>query len=159
MRPSVLLAAIAAFVASSCGSEPKPTASAEPTKKAEGPKPSDDSRRFSKTNLLNTQVIDKELLGKSFMPGGTLAHYKKGKLDYEMFAAQLPSATDAAILLLDWKKALNDAHLVPSFGGYFGDDAGRPVFVFAKGSWIAGTAGLPEKQADAQARILAAVLN
>lgn len=159
MRPSVLLAATAAFVLSSCGSEPKPAASAEPAKKAEAPKPSDESRRFSKTNLLNTQVIEKELLGKSFMPGGTLAHYKKGKLEYDMFAAQLPSPTDAAILLLDWKKALNDAKLIPSFGGYFGDDTGRLVFVFVKGSWIAGTAGLPEKQADAQARVLAAELN
>ncbi len=93
------------------------------------------------------------------MPGGTLAHYKKGKLEYDLFAAQLPSPTDAAILLLDWKKALNDAKLIPSFGGYFGGDSGRPVFVFVKGSWIAGTAGLSEKQADAQARLLAAELN
>jgi len=93
------------------------------------------------------------------MPGGTLAHYKKGKTEYDMFAARLSSPEDAAILLLDWKKVLADAKLIPSFGGYFGQDAGRPVFVFAKGSWIAGIAGLPEKQADQQARILAAELN
>jgi len=75
--------------------------------------------------------------------------------DYEMFIAQLPSATDAAILLPDWSRSLTGAKLVPAFGGYFGLDAGRPVFVFAKGAWIAGIAGLPEKEADAQARILA----
>lgn len=159
MRPSILFAAVATVLFSSCGSEPKPAAAVEPPKKAEEPKPINESQRFPKANLLNAQVIDKQLLGKSFMPGGTLAHYKKGKVEYDMFVAELPSPTDAAILLLDWKKGLSDSKLIPSFGGYFGDDEGRPVFVFAKGSWIAGIAGLPEKQADAAARVLAAELN
>jgi hypothetical protein len=127
--------------------------------KAEAPKPSDESDRFATVNLVGTKVVDKELLGKSFMPGGTLARYKKGKKEYEMFVAKLPTPTDAAILLLDWKKALANSKLVPSFGGYFGLDAGRPVFVFAKGAWIAGVAGLPEKEADLEARTLAAHLN
>ena len=65
----------------------------------------------------------------------------------------------AAFLLLDWKKALTGAHLLPSFGGYFGQDAGKPVFVFTKGAWIAGVVGLPEKDADREARGLAARLN
>ena len=104
-------------------------------------------------------MVDKELMGKPFMPGGTLARYKKGKKEYEMFVTKLATATDAAILLPDWRKALTDSKLVPSFGGYFGQDAGRPVFVFSKGAWIAGIAGLPEKEADAEARILAARLN
>lgn len=93
------------------------------------------------------------------MPGGTLAHYKKGKTEYDMFVAKLSSPTDAAIVLLDWKKDMPDATLVASFGGYFGQDAGRPLFVFTKGSWIAGIAGLPQKQADAAARLLAAELD
>jgi hypothetical protein len=93
------------------------------------------------------------------MPGGTLAHYKKGKREYEMFVAKLPSATDAAILLPDWRKALVDSKLVPSFGGYFGQDAGRPVFVFTKGAWMAGVVGLAEKDADVEARVLAAHLD
>jgi len=71
----------------------------------------------------------------------------------------LPNPQDAAFLLLDWNKALAGAKLVPSFGGYFGQDAGRPVFVFAKGAWIAGVAGLPEKDADMAARTLAAHLD
>ena len=89
-------------------------------------------QRFSSANLVETKVVDKELMGKPFMPGGTLARYKKGKKEYEMFVAKLPTATDAAILLPDWRKALTDSKLVPSFGGYFGLDAGRPVFVFSK---------------------------
>ena len=113
-------------------------------------------------NLVGTKIVDKQLMGKPFMPGGTLASYKKGKIAYNMFLAKLPAPADAAFLLLDWKKALTGAHLVPSFGGYFGSDdhdAGRPVFVFAKGAWIAGVVGLPEKDADLQARGLAAHLN
>lgn len=100
-------------------------------------------------------MVDDQLLGKTFMPGGTLAHYKDGALEYDLFLAKTGSPTDAALLLLDWSKALAGSKLVPAFGGYFGDDAGRPVFVFAKGAWIAGIAGLSEKQADGPARLLA----
>ena len=149
--------AITALLAS-CGSEPKQV-SPEPVSKAEPVRPADESRRFPQTNLVDTKVGEKELMGKSFMPGGTLAHYKKGKVEYDMFVAKLPSATDAAVVLPDWRKALTDAKLVASFGGYFGQDNGRPVFVFAKDVWVAGVAGLPEKDADLQARALASRLN
>ena len=153
--PFVVLPALALLA--SCGSEPNPPPSA-PVKKAEAPKPADESRRFPTAGLVETKIVDKELLGKPFMPGGTLARYKKGKTEYEMFVARLPSALDAAILLPDWSKLLAGSKLVPTFGGYFGQDAGRPVFVFAKGAWIAGIVGLPEKEADLLARTLAGQL-
>jgi hypothetical protein len=156
MRIHVAFASI--VLLSSCGSQPKPAAS-EPAKQPEAAKPSDESSRFPAVNFVKAEVVDKQLMGKPFMPGGTLAHYKKGKKEYEMFAAKLPTPTDAAILLLDWKKALADAKLIPSFGGYFGLDAGRPVFVFSKGAWIAGIVGLAEKPADVEGRTLAAHLN
>ena len=156
MRISVLLAAVFAILTCSCGSQP---AVSEPAKKADAPKPSDESDRFSKVNLVKTQVIERQLLGKPFMPGGTLAHYKKGSKDYEMFVAKLPTATDAAILLLDWNKVLKNSKLVSSFGGYIGEDELQTVFVFAKGGWIAGTVGLSPKEADLEARTLAAHLN
>jgi hypothetical protein len=122
-------------------------------------KPAGESRCFPKANLVETKVVDKEFLGKPFMPGGTLVRYKKGKTEYEMFAARLPSALDAAILLPDWDKALAGSKLIPSFGGYFGQDSGRSVFVFSKGAWIAGIVGLPGKEADLTARTLAGQLN
>ena len=137
---------------------PTPPAPA-PAKPAAAPKAADESRRFPLPNRVDTQVVDNQLLGKSFMPGGTQAHYKRGKIEYSMFIAKLPSAQDAAFLLLDWNKALAGAKLIPSFGGYFGQDAGIPVFVFAKGDWIAGVAGLPETDADLAARTLAAHLD
>jgi hypothetical protein len=156
MRFSVV-ASLTMFLVS-CGSSPnQPAPSAPP--KAEAPKPSDESRHLPKANLVDSKVVDKELLGKPFMPGGTLGHYKKGKTEYDVFIARLPTPLDSAILLPDWSKALAGSKLVPSFGGYFGFDAGRPVFVFTKGVWIAGIAGLTEKEVDAPARILASQLN
>jgi hypothetical protein len=157
MRLAFLLPAAAVLLVS-CGTEPKPSAP-EPAKPSAAAKPRDESRRLPLPNRVDTQVVDAQLLGKSFMPGGTLAHYKRGRIEYSMFIAKLPTAQDAAFLLLDWNKALTAAKLIPSFGGYFGQDAGRPVFVFAKGAWIAGVAGLPEKDADMAARTLAAHLD
>ncbi|MGH9614248.1 MAG: hypothetical protein ACRD4P_14330 [Bryobacteraceae bacterium] len=158
MRTAVVfvLAFTGLFV--SCGSSPKSSA-VEAPRKTEAPKPEDESVLFPKENLVDTKVVDQNLMGKSFMPGGTLARYKKGKVEYEMFITKLPTALDAAILLPDWQKALVRSKLIPSFGGYFGEDAGRPVFVFSKGAWIAGIAGLPEREADLQARTLAAQLD
>lgn len=159
MRSSTLFVVACAALLVSCGSESKTPAPAEAPKKAAAPRPMDESRRFPQANLIDAKVVDKELMGKPFMPGGTLAHFKKGKAEYDMFVAKLPTALDAAILLPDWSKALAGSKLVPSFGGYFGQDGSRPVFVFSKGAWIAGIAGLPEKEADLEARTLAGRLN
>ena len=156
--PILPLVATAAALLVSCGAEPKPSAP-EPAKPAATPQTRDESRRLPLANRVDAQVVDTQLLGKSFMPGGTLAHYKHGKIQYSMFIAKAPTPQDAALLLLDWHKALAGAKLIPSFGGYFGQDAGRPVFVFPKGAWIAGVAGLPEKEADLAARTLAAHLD
>lgn len=126
-------------------------------------KVADESRRFPLADQVDTKVVDRELLGHAFMPGGTIAHYlvqkKTGKVEYDMFVARMADANAAVFALPDWRKALTDAKLVPSFGGYFGLDNGRPVFVFSKGAWIAGVAGLSEKDADAPARLLAAHLD
>lgn len=157
MRIFAAPAVIFCVALAACSSAPKPPAA--PEQKAEAPKPSDESRRFPTAGLVDTKVVEPHLMGKPFMPGGTVAHYKKGKTEYDMFVAQFPTANDAAIALLDWSKTLSGSKLVASFGGYFGDDQGRPVFVFSKGSWIAGSAGLNEKEADRQARLLAAALD
>ena len=151
--------ALSVLLLSSCGPEPAPPA----PKKVEVPKPVDDSSRFPAVHLVDTQVIDRQLMGKAFMPGGTIAHYKNGKVEYEMFVARVKDGNAAALMLPDWRTALSDAKLVASFGGYFGTDAGRPVFVFSKAGanngWIAGIAGLDQAAADAQARVLASRLN
>ena len=141
----------------SCGSQSTPQA-APPQAEAPKPNPADESRFLPKAGLVESHVVDTPLLGKSFMPGGTIGHYKVGKQEFDEFLAKMPSAQDAAFTLPDWSKALGNATLVPSFGGYFGDDGGKPVFVFPKGSWVAGVVGLPQKEADLQARSLAGML-
>ena len=141
----------------SCSSEPN--AEQKAAAPVQAPKPADESRRFPSADLVETQVVDRELAGKPFMPGGTLAKYRKGRTEYEMFVARARSATEAAIALTDWRRVMTDPKLVAAFGGYFGQDAGTPVFVFTKGDWIAGVRGLNEKQVDLPARTLAARLN
>ena len=149
---------LAALCLISCGSEPKP-AVPEAAPAAAVAKPADETRRFPLADRVDTQVIDNHLLDKKFMPGGTLARFKKGKTEYSMFVAKMPTAQDAAFALADWSKALTGSKIEPGFGGYFGQDGAQPVFVFTKGAWLAGVVGLPEKDADLAARTLAAHLD
>jgi hypothetical protein len=152
-----LLVTVIAIALISCSSETKPAKEAPAPVPAQ--KPADESRRFPSTDLLQTSVVEKEIAGKPFMPGGTVAKYRKGKTEYEMFVARAASPTHAAIALSDWRKVLTDPKLVASFGGYMGQDNGVPTFVFSKGQWIAGVRGLSDKQADLAARTLAARLD
>ncbi len=119
MRIPALLVAGFAICLASCGSDPKPVV------KVTAKKTPDESRRFPSTNLIDTKVVDQQLMGKPFMPGGTLARYKLGKTEYEMFVTRMASPAEAANLLPDWRNSLTGAKFVPSFGGYFGLDAGR----------------------------------
>jgi hypothetical protein len=154
----IVLACILGCLLISCSSEPKtvkPTAAPA----TQPVKPVDESRRFPSANLMDTRVVDREAGGKPFMPGGTVAKYRKGKSEYEMFVARAASPTHAAIALSDWRKSMTDARLVAAFGGYFGKDEGVPTFVFTKGQWIAGVKGLSEKDADVPARTLASRLD
>ena len=157
MRRISLLAA-AALLLAGCGSESKPAPKPE-TQAEEPPKPADETRRFPIADQVSTEVVDNHILKKAFMPGGTVAHYKKGNREYDLFVAQFPTPTDAAIALANWDGALQGAKLIPTFGGYFGTDAGRPAFVFPKDKWVAGVIGLPQTEADPIARTLAARLN
>ena len=155
MRTLLVTAIASALI--SCSSEPK--TAKEGAAPAAAPKPTDESRRFPTADLQQTRVVEKQLGDKPFMPGGTVATYRKGKTEYEMFVARAASPTHAAIALSDWRKVLADAKLVPSFGGYLGKDNGVPIFVFSKGQWIAGVRGLSDQQADLAARTLAARLD
>ena len=154
----LILSIAAVLLLASCGSEPKPAAKTETPAPVEKPKPFDESKRFPTENLVSTKVVDDHILDKAFMPGGTMAHYKKGKLEYDMFVCRFPNATDSSLVLPDWRKALTDSKLIPSFGGYYGTDNGKPVFVFSKGKWVAGIVGLNEKEFDLPARTLATIV-
>ena len=155
MRTAVVSLCLIALAG--CGEAPKPAPA--PEKRATAPKPLDESHRLPRQGQVETKLVEKELMGKSFLPGGNVGTYKQGGKTYEVFMARLSSAEDSPLALLQWKKEMTGARLIPSFGGYFGDDAGQPVFVFTKGAWIAGVKGLPEKDADPVARELASRLN
>lgn len=97
-------------------------------------------------------LVPEKMMGKAFLPGGNLARYKSTADEYEVFLVKAEDNQAAALLLLDYKKELAGAKLIPAFGGYFGKDGGRNAFVFPKNAWLVGIVGLNERQADAVGR-------
>ena len=155
------LAFIGLLLASCGGPAAKESAvDAPPTKPAVAPLAiRDETRRFPSKDRASVAVVPDHLDGKAYLPGGNLASYARGKTGFRAFLVETASPTAAAILLGDVRKNLQDAKFIPSFGGYFGKDGATPYFVFAKGKWLAGVAGLPQSDADAFAREFAARLN
>ncbi len=157
MRTLTLFPACLALLLSGCASDTKPDAAPPPVKKAA--KPSDDSHHFPAANRVSAKVVADHLLGHDFLPGGNLAHYKLGKQEYDLILIRTKSPTDAAVLLLDFKKKLDSPKVIAHFGGYFGKDGDTPTFLFAKNEWLCGVIGLPLTDADARAREFASRLN
>ena len=156
IAPLFLTAAVAAALVFTAGCAGKPEV-ARTAKTAPTP-PEDESRHFPLTGLLHIGVVSNHLLEKSFMPGGNVADYKRGKVTYQAFIGKMPDAQQASFLLLDWHKSLTNSKYLPQMGGYYGMDGTRPVYVFVKGAWVAGITGLREAEADPLARELAAHL-
>jgi hypothetical protein len=111
-----------------------------------------DERYLPATGQLSIQEVPAHVLNNGALPGGLLADYK----GYQLFLIRTASAEKASFLLLDYKKTLKEPKYLPNMGGFFGADAGRPAYVFAKGVFLAGVAGLPQDKADAVARTFAA---
>ena len=135
--------------------------SSPPEKKAETPSPppvKDDTALLLPLNRASAKVVPNHLLGKDALPGGTVGDYEVGGSKYQLFIIETNSAQAAAILLLDLKATLKDPAYIAYMGGYFGGDAGGPVYVFAKAKYLAGVVGLAEDRADPIARQLAARL-
>lgn len=135
-----------------------PAPAPEPKAKVAPAPPADQRVRFPAANQTSMKLEPDHLLGKSFLPGGNLAEYQAKKTHYQQFLIKASDAQAAAIMLLDYKNAMADAKYLAHMGGYFGQDNGQPVYVFAKGPWLAGFVGLPEKEADPLAREFAARL-
>jgi hypothetical protein len=154
MRTALFFLSIAAagLALTGCGGAPPAAKEAAPAAK---PKPANLAHLLPAANQVSTEVVEDHLFGKTFLPGGTVGHYKEGKREYEMFITRLGSPDKAAFLLIDFKKALPDAKLIAHFGGYYGTDGARPYFIFTKNEYLTGIAGLDERDADAAARGLA----
>jgi hypothetical protein len=146
-----------AVLLTGCAEEPKPA-----RKQAEAPPPParpyviDERHLFPVANQTESKVVQDPLFGHEFLPGGNLAHYKKGKQEYDLMLVRATDGTSAAILLLSYKKALDAPKVVPGFGGYFGKDGDQLAFLFAKGRYLAGVRGLSQEQADLVSRDFAA---
>lgn len=122
-------------------------------------KPTDERRKFPLANQVSMELVEQNLLGKKFLPGGNLAIYERKGKRYRQFLLRTASGEAAALLLFELKAQLRDAKFLAHFGGYFGLDGAVPVFVFPKGPYLAGVLDLPEKEADPIARDFAARLN
>lgn len=146
----------AAFLLSGCGGTAEKKAEAPVKKKAAI---ADETHHFPAEGRLEAKVVEDHVLGREFLPGGNVAHYRRGKQEFDMFLIRTSVPEAAALLLFDYKKRMENPKLIAHFGGYYGKDGDRMVFVFAKGPYVAGIAGLPEKDADMAARELAARLN
>lgn len=156
MRQQALVLISFSLLLGGCGSAPRPEASKAP---AAAPGPLDESRRFPVENRLSIKLVNDKVLGKDFLPGGNVAEYRHKGKTYRQFLVRAKSPEDAAVLLFDFKQVLKGANYLAHMGGYFGFDGDVPVYVFPKGSFLAGFAGLPEKDADLLARQFAARLN
>lgn len=151
------IAMAAALLAACGGGDAGKKPAAAPVKKR--PAVADETRHFPSEGRLEARVVEDHVLGREFLPGGNVAHYRRGRQEFDMFLIRTSVPEAAALLLFDYKKRMENPRLIAHFGGYYGKDGGRMVFVFAKGPWLAGVAGLPAKEADLAARELAARLN
>ena len=119
-------------------------------------KPADETGKFPEKNRVAVRIDDPHIFGKGMLPAGNVAVYKNKDVSYQLFLAKAKNPEAAAIMLFDLKNSMGVAKYVPSFGGYYGVDNGAPLFVFQKGSYVAGVTGLLEKDADPIAREFAA---
>lgn len=115
-------------------------------------KPRDETRRFPSQGRIRVEIIDDQMLGKEFLPGGNLAFYERNGKKWRQFLVQAESATAAALLLNDYRAAMAETKYLAHMGGYFGKDGNDDVLVIQKGRWVMGIVGMPEKDADIVAR-------
>ena len=145
-------------LACGCGSP-----SAEPVAEKEQRRPVekivDQTRRFPKDGLVESKVVESNLVGKDFMPGGNFAEYESGGKKYQMFFTLRPDGDQALYLFMDYKDVLQDAKFVAHLGGYFGQDDGVPTLMFQKNKYVVGITGLELDAADMAARAMASYLN
>lgn len=147
---------IAALWVVACSSPP----AAE--KKAAVPPPppvKDNTALLLSDHRTGVRTVPNHLLDMAAMPGGTIGDYEDHGKKYQLFIIESDTPDNAAFLLLDFKAALTDPEYLAYIGGYFGADAGKPVYVFARLKYLAGVVGLDKAAADPIARELAARLH
>ena len=147
---------LAMMILTGCGSSPEPAARTTEAPSATAPAPVKDlASLLPSAGRVSAKVVPDHILDEPKLPGGTLGEYAAGSGKYQLFVVESDNAQNAALMLLDMKGALRNPEYLPNFGGYFGVHGTQPVFVFAKLQYLAGVAGLPQKDAEPIARTLA----
>jgi hypothetical protein len=154
----IVVAFLVGLMVSCSAPAPEKTVSGPQVKAPVHEPPQDLQTKFALAGQTRMRVVPDHLLGKDFMPGGNLADYKTADGEYQMFLLKAADAQKAAFLLLDWKSAMAGSKYLAHMGGYFGTDQGKPIYIFAKGPYVAGLVGLSEEKADPEARRFAAKL-
>lgn len=111
-------------------------------------KPDDLSHLFSSKGREGVELVERNLLGKDYLPGGNLVEYKKEDVRFQQFLIRASTPEKAMFFMIDLKNDLKNAKFIPHLGGYFGSDRGSPILVMQRGRSLAGVVGLPEIDAD-----------
>jgi hypothetical protein len=128
----------------SCSSQ-APTPAAQATALPDLPRPIAEDLRFPSPHRTSIEVVPANLLGLPYLGGGNLAAYDTGKLQYRLFTIRCRNAAQAGSYIFDIKNQLDNPKFIAAYGGYYAPQTpAGPLFVFAKGSYIAGIAGLSE---------------
>ena len=159
MNRLIPLIAIAFLLAPACGPpEGEPAAAVE---KASAPREQirDQTHLFRKEGLVEAKVVDNNLGGKDFMPGGNFAEYEKEGKKYQVFFTLRRNGDRAMLLSMDYRDILEGQQFVPAYGGFYGMDGDTPTLVFQKQKYVVGVTGLKLEDADQAARMIAGYLN
>ena len=164
--PALIAAAGALALLTGCGGPTQQAETQQPEfrKRADAPVQDrtltvrDQSRMLPPKGLRHSGIVMDHVAGIPKLPGGTVGEYAIGGKTYQIFIVDAETNQQAAFLLLDAKGVLQNPEYLSSFGGYFGQESGRPVFVFAKERYLTGIVGLPQAEADPIARTLASRL-
>ena len=162
MRTQTVILLGTALVLGSCGpstedSGPASEQAAEQKRPAEEIR--DETYRFNKEGLVEAKVVEDNLCGQEFMPGGNFAEYEKGGKRYQVCFTLRRNADAAMFLSMDYRDALSDQKFVPHFGGFYGMAGETPTLVFQKNRYLVVIAGLELEDADQAGRVIAGYLN
>ena len=158
MNRLIPVLAIPLLFALACGSpEQEPAAVQQASTPTEQIR--DQTHLFRKDGLVEAKVVDSNLGGKDFMPGGNLAVYEKDGKSYQVFFTLRRNADRALLLSMNYRDVLDDQEFVPAYGGFFGMDGDTPTLVFQKQKYVVAVTGLTLEDADQAARMIAGYLN
>ncbi len=154
-----LILTLALLAAAGCSAPEPESAPAKKQAAAAAEKIRDETHKFHKTGLLAARVVEANLGGKDFMPGGNLAEYEQKGKKYHVFFSLRRNAQRATFLTTDYRDILSDAKFIAHFGGFFGMDGETPTLVFPRSKYIVVVAGLEFEEADQAGRMIAGYLN